>query len=81
MPGCTLDLCEIPKDDEGYVQSFDVENEAAIKEFFDEYGFVVVRDVFTAEECATTVDDIWEVVQEKAGKHIKREDPSSWYMR
>jgi hypothetical protein len=50
----------------------------AIKEFFDEFGFVVVRDVLTAEECEKTVDELWQVHSAMSGGRIKRDDSSTW---
>lgn len=41
---------QAPVDEEGFVVSFDVEDVAGQRAFFDTYGFVVVRDVLTAVE-------------------------------
>ena len=71
---------EIPKDKEDprYVKSFSVDEEKDLKEvnfshkvhvimkqFFDEYGFVVVRDVLSKDECDATVEDIWNYLETK----------------
>lgn len=50
---------EVPVDEEGYVQSFSVSEVDKYKEFFKKFGFVVVRDILTKEECEDTIQDIW----------------------
>jgi hypothetical protein len=37
----------IPRDSEGYVVSFSLDEKEAFINFFDEFGFVVVKDVLT----------------------------------
>ena len=56
-----LDLiaCSLPRDDDGYVNSFPVPSSSSSSSsaaaaadanaFFNEYGFVVFRDVFSAQ--------------------------------
>jgi hypothetical protein len=43
---------EVPADEEGY----------KYKEFFKKFGFVVVRDILTKEECEDTINDIWNIL-------------------
>ena len=52
---------EIDKD--GYVKSFSIDELDKAKEFFDEYGFMVVNNVLTQEECNLTIDEIWDTVK------------------
>lgn len=53
-------------------------------QFFEEYGFVVVRDVLDKAECEATIDDIWTYIAFRKhpmfdDKHtIKRDDPNTW---
>lgn len=56
-------------------------------QFFEEYGFVVVRDVLNEAECRASIDDIWTYIETRAFmKHpmfdkehtIKRDSPSTW---
>lgn len=51
-------------------------------QFFDEYGYVVVRDVLTSDECLATIDDIWTYLETGAfggiDPGIKRDNPSTW---
>ena len=34
-----------------------------MKAFFEEYGFVVIANVFTSEQCEETISDIWNVIE------------------
>lgn len=49
----------------------------ALTAFFHEYGFVVVRDMFSKDECATTRDAMWSVV-ETSNKGFDRDDVHTW---
>lgn len=74
---------ELPHDDEGFVQSFRLEDADGIQAFFDEYGFVVVNDVLTEHERMATISDIWDIIESFCGGrlNINRNDPSSWQKR
>ena len=72
----------VPRDSEGYVKSFDITNDtdaeaAAARAFFDEYGFVVFANVFTSEQCMTTITDIWDVIDSFVKKPV-RNDEKLW---
>lgn len=43
---------ELPKDAEGYVETFALEEEDAIRDFYRKYGVVVIRDVLNEQQCA-----------------------------
>lgn len=61
-------------DDNRYVISFDAKNsltDGNAAYFFEEYGFVVIRNVFTIEECKNTRDAMWSIV-EKSHKGFDR---------
>eukprot|EP00605_Chrysophyceae_sp_TOSAG23-4_P001664 GSChrysophyteH1.ASY1.ANO1.1826.1 assembled CDS len=77
-------------DVEGYVISFPItpntaedppqiliSTEREIKDFFDKYGFVVLRDVFTDEDVEATQAAMWRIVEE-ANPGLHRHDPASW---
>jgi hypothetical protein len=80
------------KDEEGYIVSFDIESETKeILNFFDEYGFVCIKDVLTKEDCEDTVQDIFKYVESSDWKKsyiqdldenfktsIKINDKSTW---
>lgn len=48
-----------------------------IKEFYDEYGYVVLQDVFNSHQCERTRDAMWEIL-EQANPGMKRDDQESW---
>jgi hypothetical protein len=48
----------------------------AMRAFFNEYGFVVVKDVFSAAECDRTRHEIWSHL-ERDGQ-LKRDQPETW---
>lgn len=43
-------LHSAPYDKDGFIQSFQVDDVAGFKKFFDEYGFVVVDGILNQEE-------------------------------
>ncbi|KAL5474496.1 hypothetical protein EMCRGX_G026451 [Ephydatia muelleri] len=65
-----------------YSLSFSADQVEEYKRFFDEYGYVVVRDVLTADDCQATIDDIWTYLETGAfggiDPGIKRDNPSTW---
>ncbi|CAF3787935.1 unnamed protein product [Adineta steineri] len=78
----TFQPLHIPRDSEGYVKSFTLSSyncsEAVeARAFFEQYGFVVITNVFTPEQCATTISDIWNVIESFTGKSM-RNDENQW---
>ncbi|KAL0482534.1 hypothetical protein AKO1_002855 [Acrasis kona] len=67
-----LDVPVNPKDKE-FCLSFDQKDVEGYKEFFDKYGFVVIRNVLTESEVDDTVDEIW-----NEAKPASRNDPNTW---
>lgn len=62
--GCDVSSCVYPSAEEAAA-------------FFHEWGFIVFRDIFTADECAATRDAMWSVV-ENAHPGLLRQDASTW---
>eukprot|EP01012_Entosiphon_sulcatum_P050850 TRINITY_DN69800_c0_g1_i1.p1 TRINITY_DN69800_c0_g1~~TRINITY_DN69800_c0_g1_i1.p1 ORF type:complete len:360 (-),score=46.40 TRINITY_DN69800_c0_g1_i1:3-1055(-) len=62
-------------DAEGYLASFSPTEIDGILAFYKQYGFVVVRDVLDATECAESIADIWDYL---GASGIKPEDVSTW---
>ena len=69
---------DVPRDPEGFVQAFAPDDADGIREFFAEFGFVVVRDVYTAQQCAETIDDIWAKIEDMTRGEAQRGDESTW---
>eukprot|EP00761_Pharyngomonas_kirbyi_P003690 gb/GECH01003694.1/.p1 GENE.gb/GECH01003694.1/~~gb/GECH01003694.1/.p1 ORF type:complete len:387 (+),score=91.42 gb/GECH01003694.1/:1-1161(+) len=58
-------------------RSFNIEQTQEIKQFFEKYGFVVVDNVLSSEECDASIDEVWGEVADCDG-NLKREDPDTW---
>jgi len=72
---------KIPRDSEGFCQSFSTEQVEQYKRFFDEYGFVVIDKVLNKEECKAAINEIWEYLDyysKQSGDKVEREDPTTW---
>eukprot|EP01114_Cavostelium_apophysatum_P019571 TRINITY_DN6344_c0_g2_i1.p1 TRINITY_DN6344_c0_g2~~TRINITY_DN6344_c0_g2_i1.p1 ORF type:complete len:377 (-),score=68.61 TRINITY_DN6344_c0_g2_i1:256-1386(-) len=71
-----------PLDEDGYVQSFSITEEEAYLDFFEQYGFVVVKDVLSADEVRQSIDEVWDFVCSNQwgwdGKKVDRDDPNTW---
>jgi hypothetical protein len=75
----TFQPLTVPRDADGFVQSFDINNNEQTeiekaRAFFDQYGFVVFSNVYTPEECAATIDDIWNVIESSARQPLRQND-------
>ena len=69
----------VPIDSEGYVKSFtfssyDSPEAFDARTFFEEFGFVVIANVFTPEQCANTISDIWNVIESFVGIPLRRNE-------
>lgn len=72
----------IPRDSDGYVKSFIINDlnstdATEAREFFEQYGFVVIANAFTLEQCKETISDIWNVIESLIGKQV-RNDETLW---
>ncbi|CAF2139798.1 unnamed protein product [Rotaria magnacalcarata] len=72
----------IPRDADGFVKSFtfSIYNSPEGSEacaFFQEYGFVVISNVFTPEQCTDTISDIWNVIESLVTQSV-RNDEQLW---
>jgi ectoine hydroxylase-related dioxygenase (phytanoyl-CoA dioxygenase family) len=68
----------IPMDEHGYVQSFGSQDVKEYTLFYDLYGFVVIHDVLSLNDCATNINDIWSIISQKSNNSIKRNDAKTW---
>lgn len=46
--------------------------------FFRTYGFVVIRDVLTPQECQATVNDIFDILEQGTSRAFDRRDVTTW---
>ena len=56
-------LPELGVESDGYVTSFDLDDTEELLSFFVTYGFVVIRDVLSSEECDVSCDEVWSSLQ------------------
>ncbi|AYV85468.1 MAG: phytanoyl-CoA dioxygenase family protein [Satyrvirus sp.] len=76
---CTYLEPPVDEDDYRFIKSFNanqISNPDAIN-FFDEYGFIVVRDVLTREECQMTIDEMFSYI-EKNYEGFDRNNLNTW---
>eukprot|EP01119_Soliformovum_irregulare_P022640 TRINITY_DN7798_c0_g1_i2.p1 TRINITY_DN7798_c0_g1~~TRINITY_DN7798_c0_g1_i2.p1 ORF type:complete len:231 (-),score=21.73 TRINITY_DN7798_c0_g1_i2:443-1135(-) len=76
--------CDVaPKDEEGYVQSFNLDQKDDYLTFFRRYGFVVVNDVLSREQIEASLEEIWTYLETtqfgwETKDMVKRDDPKTW---
>lgn len=68
----------VPLDSDGYIISYEADDHNGIQQFFNCFGFVVVRDVLNQQECKATIDEIWETHCEMSGGKVIRDDLQTW---
>lgn len=71
----------LPRDGDGYTQSFDADDEDGARAFFAQHGVVVVRGALAPDEVEATVDEIFScrAMNAKTGAQKKsRTDPADW---
>ena len=65
-------------DSDGFTQSFRIDDVQNLKNFFDQHGFVVVRDLIdSSEQIDETIDEIWNYLR-LINQKIDRNDSSTW---
>eukprot|EP00735_Rhodelphis_limneticus_P015401 TRINITY_DN9636_c0_g1::TRINITY_DN9636_c0_g1_i1::g.10102::m.10102 TRINITY_DN9636_c0_g1::TRINITY_DN9636_c0_g1_i1::g.10102 ORF type:complete len:299 (-),score=31.90,PhyH/PF05721.8/5.7,PhyH/PF05721.8/2e-10 TRINITY_DN9636_c0_g1_i1:48-944(-) len=67
----------IPLDEDGFVKAFDLPEITGALKFFQEYGFVVFREVLSREECKDSIDGVWEEIISLAPR-VDRENQATW---
>ena len=76
-----FDYLAVPmdEDDPRYCKSFRVEEASSeqVQHFFDEYGFCVFRDVIRDDQCRSTFDDMWQLVEE-SNPGVTKSNPETW---
>lgn len=80
-------LATLPCDPENpqYARSFDARglqllespSRHEMKRFFDQYGYVIVSNLYSSEECSASRDAMWQVV-ESTNPGMSRDDPQTW---
>lgn len=71
-----LEQLPLSKEGDEFAFAFAADDPALLA-FFEEYGYVVVKDLFTPAECLANREAMWEVL-EAANPGMSRGDPLSW---
>lgn len=71
------DGVQLPLDDDGFVQSFSVHETDAIRNFFEQYGLVVVEGAIDGAACDRSVAELWDFLEREC-RNLDRTDPSTW---
>ena len=53
----TFEETKVPKDEDGFVVSFDADDKKGIQRFFAEHGLVVVRNVISEEAATQSISE------------------------
>eukprot|EP00117_Sycon_ciliatum_P035389 scpid72172/ scgid26841/ len=69
---------DIPLDesDKRYAKCFTSDQTTELSEFFREYGFVVIRDVLTEDECRASIDELWTFLESRGYKLREWDGPT-----
>ncbi|MDP2439634.1 MAG: hypothetical protein Q8P67_28115 [archaeon] len=54
---------KVPLDEEGFVVSFSSEQTEEYLAFFQRWGFIVVSDALTQEQCHETLEEMWSDIE------------------
>jgi hypothetical protein len=68
----------LPVDADGFIVSFNVEQQNEMLVFFEKHGAVVVSNVLTDEQCERSVEEVWLLLQEMGNRNIERDKPETW---
>lgn len=74
-----MNFIDLPRDENDYrfIKSFKVDQTREWLQFFDEFGFVVISDALTEEECRLTKSEMFDLI-EKQFPLFDRNDCSTW---
>jgi hypothetical protein len=62
----------------GYTKSFSIEETTDLLKFFEEYGFVVVRNIVESKsQIEDTINEIWDMLR-VLNPNIEKNDSSTW---
>jgi cytochrome oxidase Cu insertion factor (SCO1/SenC/PrrC family) len=65
-------------DSNGYTKSFSLDERTDLLNFFEEYGFVVVRNIIDSDsQIEDTIDEIWNLLR-VLNPNIDKNDSSTW---
>ena len=68
----------LPLDSDGFIVSFNLEQEEELLKFFEKHGVVVISNVLTDEQCQRSVDEVWLFLKEMFNQNIDADKPETW---
>eukprot|EP01121_Diplochlamys_sp_Union-15-3_P006178 TRINITY_DN16687_c0_g1_i1.p1 TRINITY_DN16687_c0_g1~~TRINITY_DN16687_c0_g1_i1.p1 ORF type:complete len:356 (-),score=52.97 TRINITY_DN16687_c0_g1_i1:62-1129(-) len=61
-----------------YFTSFSLDQVELYTKHFEQYGFVIVDNVISEEECERSIKEVWEYLDVSSGGKIKKDEPNTW---
>jgi len=72
----------VPYDEEGYIKSFNIDEEDEYMNFFNEFGFVVIDNIIDQESVKATINEIWDDLESELWTYdrikVDRNDSETW---
>ena len=81
-------LKRAPVDNEGFIKAFNQNQLKEGKEFFSEFGFMVIENALTSQQCEDSINDIWEYLEQEKWRsslapkklEVSRANPNTWWV-
>jgi hypothetical protein len=79
----SLPVPSVPHDEEGFCQSFTVDQPSEYMSFFNTYGFVVIRNILSSDQCTNSINEIWQFIESRnwrpfQSQTVSRHNPETW---
>jgi hypothetical protein len=79
----SYDPLTLPLDEEGFVETVAADDTDGIREFFERYGLVVIRDAVDDAACVASRNELWDFIErqlpERDGQAaVRRDRPETW---
>ena len=65
-------LPTVPYDEEGFTQSFSIDEGSEMKKFYDDFGFVVVKNAITDHQADASLSEIWDTIEHESVEMCER---------
>lgn len=70
-------MTQLPKDNQGYIKSFNFNQENEILDFFNKYGVVIIQNILDKQTIEKTIDEIWNH-DELTSRGVRKNDKFTW---
>uniref|UniRef100_A0A7S4IBL5 Phytanoyl-CoA dioxygenase n=1 Tax=Vannella robusta TaxID=1487602 RepID=A0A7S4IBL5_9EUKA len=61
------------------IPNYSINQREEILQFWNTWGFVVIRDVLSPSETDATISEIWDVVEDQSNGEVSRNKAATWY--